>query len=255
MNHSSAGLRIEAREVVKQYDGKTILDRLSLSVGTGETLALIGPSGSGKSTLLRCLNALVTIEGGAITVGDLEISPQTHATRQRQTILRVRRQFGMVFQEFNLFPHRTALGNIVEAPIHVRGLAPAEARELALKLLARVNLEDKAGSYPDQLSGGQKQRVAIARALAMQPRALLFDEPTSALDPELRSEVRSVIEDLKSDGLTMLMVTHEIGLAERVADRVVFLDRGRVVEEGSPRELLRSPQTARAQEFLRHLKH
>lgn len=234
-------------EVTKRFENRLVLDRVSLSVKAGETVALIGPSGGGKSTLLRCINGLTSFDSGEVRVG-------THVLRAGQkngdSVHQLRRLFGMVFQDFQLFPHLTALGNVIEAPLQVLRLASDEAEKRGRQLLERVGLADRADAYPKQLSGGQKQRVAIARALAMQPRGLLCDEITSALDPELKHEVLEVLEDLKRDGLTLLVVTHEIGFARRAADRVLVLAEGTIVEEGPPAQVIDNPQAARTQAFL-----
>jgi polar amino acid transport system ATP-binding protein len=226
-----------------------VLDGLDLAITPRETVALVGPSGGGKSTLLRCINGLTAFDAGEIRVGPHVLRPA--ATRSDGAAVRqVRRLFGMVFQDFQLFGHLTALGNVTEAPVHVLGLSRAEACDRAMRLLARVGLADRAGAYPRELSGGQKQRVAIARALAMEPRGLLCDEITSALDPELKQEVLEVLEDLKRDGLTLVVVTHEMGFARRSADRVVVLDAGRVIEEGPPQRVFDDPQVPRTKKFL-----
>jgi len=244
---------LRAHAVRKRFGDFTALDGVSLEVAEGEVVALIGPSGSGKSTLVRCLHQLQPIDGGAVYVdgvlqgfapvgGRLRALDEAAIARQRQRI-------GMVFQQFNLFPHLTVLGNVIEGPVQVLGEPVAAASERARALLARVGLAAKADAYPRQLSGGQQQRVAIARALAMQPRAMLFDEPTSALDPELVGEVLAVVKDLARQGLTMVIVTHEIGFAREVADRVVFMEAGRIVEQG-PARILDAPQTERLTTFL-----
>jgi polar amino acid transport system ATP-binding protein len=233
----------------KRFGPRVVLDGVSLSVQAGETVALVGPSGGGKSTLLRCLNGLNTFDAGTIQVGPHTLVPGS-TERSAPEVWAVRRMVGMIFQDFQLFPHLTALENVVEAPVRVLGLAPALARERGLALLRRVNLESHADAYPRQLSGGQKQRVAIARALAMGPRGLLCDEITSALDPELKGEVLDVLVDLKRDGLTLVLVTHEIGFARRAADRVVVLAGGCVVEEGPPAQVLDEPKTERTRQFL-----
>ncbi len=232
--------------VSKRYGDHLILDGVSLGVKSGETVALIGPSGGGKSTLLRCVNGLTDFDAGEVHVGPHVLRPG----RGNGDAAPLRRLFGMIFQDFQLFPHLTALENVTEAPLRVLSQAPAAARAGALDLLKRVGLADRANHYPRQLSGGQKQRVAIARALAMGPRGLLCDEITSALDPELKHEVLEVLEGLRRDGLTLLMVTHEIGFARRAADRVVVLAGGKVVEEGPPAEVIDRPRTPRAQQFL-----
>ncbi|WP_161927672.1 amino acid ABC transporter ATP-binding protein [Gordonia crocea] len=248
---------VAAQSVGKSFGALHVLNGVSLEVARGEVACLIGPSGSGKSTFLRCVNHLERINSGRLYVdGELmgyrergdklyELSPK-QAARQRRDI-------GMVFQHFNLFPHRTALENIVEAPILVAGKPRAEAVEQARDLLDQVGLADRADHYPSQLSGGQQQRVAIARALAMEPKLMLFDEPTSALDPELVGDVLAVMRRLAADGMTMLVVTHEMGFAREVADQLVFMDDGRVVERGNPREMLANPQHERTQAFLAKL--
>jgi len=249
----NGSMQVTLNGLVKHYGGHRVLDGVSLTARAGETLALIGPSGGGKSTLLRCINGLTPFDAGEIRVGAHVLRPGGNGRDQRGEVHELRRLFGMVFQDFQLFPHLTAVQNVMEAPIHVLGLNRTEAREEALALLKRVGLADRAQAYPQQLSGGQKQRVAIARALAMRPRGLLCDEITSALDPELKHEVLAVLEDLKRDGLTLLVVTHEIGFARRAADRVVVLADGKVVEEGPPAQVLDQPQAARTQQFLRQV--
>jgi polar amino acid transport system ATP-binding protein len=241
-------LRIEVTGLTKRFGDRLVLDGVSLRVQAGETLALIGPSGGGKSTLLRCLNGLASFDDGEVRVGSHALGP---AHRQGFAATRpIRRLLGMVFQDFQLFPHLTALGNIIEAPVHVLKMDRQAAIERGLALLRRVGLGDRASAYPQQLSGGQKQRVAIARALAMEPRGLLCDEITSALDPELKGEVLDVLTDLKKDGMTLLVVTHEIGFARRAADRVLVLADGKIVEEGPPEQVIERPQTSRTQLFL-----
>jgi len=242
-------LQVQITNVTKRFGQRLVLDGISLTIDAGQTVALIGPSGAGKSTLLRCINGLNTFDDGEIRVGSHTLLPnRSHhgCPGARQ----VRRIFGMIFQDFQLFPHLTALDNIMEAPRCVLGLSKADARDRAMTLLTRVGLGDRASAYPQELSGGQKQRVAIARAMAMEPRGLLCDEITSALDPELKGEVLHVLEDLKRDGLTLLIVTHEIGFAHRAADRVVMLADGRVVEDGSPSQVLDDPQMPRTRQFL-----
>jgi ABC-type polar amino acid transport system ATPase subunit len=242
-------LSVTLTDVTKRFGPRLVLDRVSLRINPGETVALIGPSGGGKSTLLRCLNGLNTFDDGEVHVGPhvLRCGPRANHREVRQ----VRRLFGMIFQDFQLFPHLTALANVALAPAKVLRLHSGEADKLGRHLLERVGLGGHLHALPRQLSGGQKQRVAIARALAMQPRGLLCDEITSALDPELKGEVLDVLEDLKRDGLTLIMVTHEIGFARRAADRVVVLCDGRVLEDGPPREVLDNPRTERLQAFLR----
>lgn len=238
---------VDVAEVVKKYGPRTILDGVSARIGAGETVALIGPSGGGKSTLLRCINGLATFDGGRITVGGHALTPGA----SRDVLGDVRRLFGMIFQDFQLFPHFTALENVIEAPMHVRGINRSEAVDRAMTLLKRVGLAERAGNYPRELSGGQKQRVAIARALAMEPRGLLCDEITSALDPELKAEVLDVLLDLKAEGLTLVVVTHEMHFARRAADRVLLFAEGKIVEDGPPEEVLLQPRSERAQRFLR----
>jgi ABC-type polar amino acid transport system ATPase subunit len=244
------GMKIQINNLSKRFGARVVLDDISLEVEAGQTLAIIGPSGGGKSTLLRCLNGLTTFDNGEIHVGAhvLKARPNNGATVQQ-----LRRLFGMVFQDFQLFPHLTALGNVIEAPTRVLGLSKADAFERGLRLLQRVGLADCVHAWPQQLSGGQKQRVAIARALAMEPRGLLCDEITSALDPELKNEVLNVLVDLKHDGLTLLIVTHEIGFARRAADRVVVLADGKVLEDGPPAQVLDNPRHERVQTFLRRV--
>ncbi len=234
--------------VTKRFGSRLVLDDISLSIDAGEALALIGPSGAGKSTLLRCINGLNTFDAGEIRVGPHVLRPDHRATGP--VYRQVRRTFGMIFQDFQLFPHLTAIQNIIEAPVHVLKMAAGEARQRGMALLERVGLGDRAGAYPRELSGGQKQRVAIARAMAMEPRGLLCDEITSSLDPELKGEVLSVLEDLNRDGLTLIVVTHEIGFARRAADRVAVLADGKIIEDGPPEQVLDRPQTPRTRKFL-----
>jgi polar amino acid transport system ATP-binding protein len=231
-----------------------VLKGVSLAVEQGDVLVLVGPSGSGKSTFLRCINHLETISAGRLyvdgeLVGYRENRGRLHEMSAREAA-RQRRDIGMVFQNFNLFPHRTVLDNIIEAPVHVKGVKKAAAEQRARDLLHQVGLSDKATAYPAQLSGGQQQRVAIARALAMDPKLMLFDEPTSALDPELVGEVLAVMKKLAADGMTMIVVTHEMGFAREVADQLVFMDGGVVVESGPPRDVLANPQQERTRSFL-----
>jgi len=246
-------MQIHVSNLTKRFGDRVVLNGVSLTVNPGETVALIGPSGGGKSTLLRCLNGLNTIDGGAIQIGKHVLRSAAASGGSGNDSQQVCRLLGMIFQDFQLFPHFTALENVVEAPVHVLGLSKAAARERGQSLLERVGLGDRADAYPRQLSGGQKQRVAIARALAMEPRGLLCDEITSSLDPELKNEVLEVLEDLKRDGMTLIMVTHEIGFARRAADRVIVLADGKIVEEGPPSQVLDQPQTARTQLFLRRV--
>ncbi len=245
-------LNITLAGVTKRYGERLVLDQVNLTINAGQTVALIGPSGGGKSTLLRCLNGLTAFDAGEIRVGR-HVLPSRRTNGNNPAVRQMRRIFGMVFQDFQLFPHLTALQNIMEAPRRVLGLARAAAEERGRSLLKRVGLASHADAWPDQLSGGQKQRVAIARALAMEPRGLLCDEITSALDPELKHEVLGVLEDLRREGMTLVMVTHEIGFARRAADRVVVLADGHIIEDGPPAQVLNAPQTARAQLFLRNV--
>jgi ABC-type polar amino acid transport system ATPase subunit len=235
---------IRFKGVDKWFGNLQVLVDIHLSVAAGEVVVVCGPSGSGKSTLIRCVNGLEGIQGGDLVVlGESIVRPGVNTSALRTRV-------GMVFQSFNLFPHMTVLENIMLAPVRVRGLDRAEAEKTARALLARVRIPDKADNYPANLSGGQQQRVAIARALAMQPRIMLFDEPTSALDPEMINEVLDVMTDLARDGMTMMVVTHEMGFARRVAHRVVFMDAGRVVEEAAPQAFFAAPKSERAKEFL-----
>jgi polar amino acid transport system ATP-binding protein len=235
---------IEFKGIQKWFGSLNVLKDINLEVAAGEVVVVCGPSGSGKSTLIRCVNRLEPIQQGEIVVNGQSISgPGANLSRLRAEV-------GMVFQSFNLFPHMTALENIMLAPVKVKGLPRAEAEKIARDLLARVRIPDRAGNYPANLSGGQQQRVAIARALAMQPRVMLFDEPTSALDPEMINEVLDVMTDLAKDGMTMMVVTHEMGFARRVAHRVVFMDFGEVVEVQPPGAFFTAPRSERAKEFL-----
>ncbi len=242
---------IEVRDLNKYFGDRHVLKEINFSVKRGECVAVIGPSGSGKSTLIRCINYLETPTSGVITIDGQQLtSSLTHAQ-----LSFVRRELGMVFYNFNLFPHMSVLDNITLAPMRVRKLTRERAQEQAQLLLAKVGLSDKADSYPGQLSGGQKQRVAIARALAMNPKALLFDEPTSALDPELVGEVLRVMRELAEEGRTMVVVTHEMGFARSVADRVVFFDGGRIIEEGDPEQVFTQPRNERTRLFLDRVLH
>ena len=245
---------LEVRGIHKRFGKEEVLRGIDFDVHKGEVLCLIGPSGSGKSTVLRCINHLEKMDAGSIRIdGDL-IGYRDGGNRWfelgERDLCRQRRHIGMVFQRFNLFAHQTALQNVMEAPVHVLGEAPAAARQRALELLAQVGLAHKADAYPAQLSGGQQQRVAIARALAMRPKLMLFDEPTSALDPELVDEVLGVMRALAADGMTMIVVTHEIAFARDVAHRVAFMDGGEIVETGPPGEVLERPQHERTRAFL-----
>ncbi|MFD8250067.1 amino acid ABC transporter ATP-binding protein [Nocardia sp. NPDC059691] len=246
-----------ADRVCKNFGALQVLKGVSLEVGRGEVLCLIGPSGSGKSTFLRCINHLEQVNAGRLyvdgeIVGYREKNDKLYEMHPRDAA-KQRREIGMVFQHFNLFPHRTALDNIIEAPTQVKKVRKAEAVTRARELLDRVGLADKANAYPAQLSGGQQQRVAIARALAMDPKLMLFDEPTSALDPELVGEVLTVMRELARSGMTMVVVTHEMGFAREVADQLAFMDGGVVVESGPPRQLLADPQHDRTKAFLSRL--
>jgi polar amino acid transport system ATP-binding protein len=240
---------IELRNVHKRFGSLEVLKGITASVEKSEVVCIIGPSGSGKSTILRCINGLESYESGDILVDG------TRVERDAASIMAIRTQLSMVFQRFNLFPHRTAIENVVEGPIHVKHESRAEALARGRALLAQVGLAEKASAYPAQLSGGQQQRVAIARALAMRPKAILFDEPTSALDPELVGDVLSVMRKLADDGMTMVVVTHEMGFARDVADRVLFIDGGVIVEQGAAKRVLDQPQHARTQDFLRRVLH
>src|SRR5256886_7870220 len=248
---------VRAEKIVKRFGDLTVLNGVNLSVKRGEVVVVIGPSGSGKTTLLRCINHLEKIDDGYIYIdGELMGYREKNGRLVEDSeanIARIRSQVGFVFQRFNLFPHLTALENVIEAPIHVLHEPRAEVTERALALLDKVGLADKANAYPHKLSGGQQQRVAIARALAMNPKIMLFDEPTSALDPEMILEVLEVMRDLAREGMTMLVVTHEIGFAREVAQRAVFLDEGLLVESGKARDLIDSPETARCRAFMQRI--
>ncbi|EZP76057.1 ABC transporter [Parageobacillus genomosp. 1] len=235
---------IKVEDLHKSFGKVEVLKGITTTIKQGEVVAIIGPSGSGKSTFLRCLNLLEEPTRGRIWIGDQEI------TDKKTNIMKVRQHVGMVFQHFHLFPHMTVLENVTYAPIKVKGMTKAEAEAKGIELLKKVGLEQKANEYPSRLSGGQKQRVAIARALAMSPDVMLFDEPTSALDPEMVKEVLEVMKSLAHTGMTMAIVTHEMGFAREVADRVLFLDGGQLVEDAPPQEFFASPKSKRAQEFL-----
>jgi ABC-type polar amino acid transport system ATPase subunit len=248
---------VQLSHIWKAFSGTTVLTDVSLAVPRGQVVCIIGPSGAGKSTLLRCINHLERIDDGEIRFegrlvyryavnGRIVVDPD-------RRIEEIRAQIGMVFQSFNLFPHLTALGNVIEAPIHVRRRSPDEAREAGHAMLRKVGLAAKADSYPHQLSGGQQQRVAIARALAMEPKVMLFDEATSALDPELVGEVLRVMRQLAGEGMTMVVVTHEMDFAREVADRVVFMDHGAIVEDGPPEQLFTAPKSPRTRQFLQNV--
>lgn len=236
--------KIIVRNLKKNFGSLEVLKDISLEIKTGEVVCLIGPSGSGKSTFLRCLNHLEDITGGQVIVDGHDL------TDKKTNLNKVRENIGMVFQHFNLFPHKTVLENIMLAPVELKKMTKDEARQKANELLKRVGLEDKADSYPSQLSGGQKQRVAIARSLAMNPDIMLFDEPTSALDPEMVGEVLDVMQSLAKQGMTMVVVTHEIGFAREVGSRVIFMDGGYIVEEGTPEEVILHPKEQRTIDFL-----
>ena len=240
---------IELRDVHKSFGANHVIRGFSTTVTKGEVVCIVGPSGSGKSTILRCINGLESYDRGEISVEGLKVD------RDAPSIVKVRTQVSMVFQRFNLFPHRTALENVIEGPIFVKKVPRAAALERGRALLTQVGLADKAQVHPPQLSGGQQQRVAIARALAMEPKAILFDEPTSALDPELVGDVLSVMRKLADDGMTMVVVTHEMGFARDVADRVLFIDGGIIVEQGAAKAVLNQPQHPRTQDFLRRVLH
>ena len=244
---------IIVEQLVKSYGASRVLHGIDLQQSSGEAIVIIGPSGCGKSTFLRCLNQLESFDSGKITIGNISMEPipshPTTAQREQQRQLRLRA--GMVFQNFNLFPHLTALENITEGPTTVLGISREQARDRAMNLLRKVGLEAKADQHPARLSGGQQQRVAIARALAMDPEVMLFDEPTSALDPELRTEVLRVMRQLAEEGMTMVVVTHEMNFAREMADRVLFFDGGVIAEEGSPEEIFTQPKRERTREFLK----
>lgn len=236
--------------LVKRYAGDVILDGISLTVRKGEVAGIIGPSGGGKTTFLRCLNGLEDFQGGQVDVAGEMLRPETPPRERQAQLLRVRRRVGMVFQQFNLFPHRTALGNVIEAPIHVLGRSHAQVTDEARSLLERVGLGDKLDHSPDMLSGGQQQRVAIARALAMRPEVLLFDEPTSALDPRMAAEVEAVIAELAAAGQTMVVVTHSLRLARRAAHTLHVFEGGRIAESGPAEQVFDRPQTECTRRFL-----
>ncbi|AIR00963.1 L-cystine ABC transporter ATP-binding protein TcyN [Pluralibacter gergoviae] len=241
---------IDVSKLVKKFHGQTVLHGIDLQVNEGEVVAIIGPSGSGKTTLLRSINLLEQPESGTIRVGDITIDAARPLGKQKAAIRRLRQHVGFVFQNFNLFPHRTVLDNVIEGPVIVKGESRAEASARARELLAKVGLTGKETSYPRRLSGGQQQRVAIARALAMRPDVILFDEPTSALDPELVGEVLNTIRQLALEKRTMVIVTHEMSFARDVADRAIFMDQGRIVEQGDARTLFANPQQPRTRQFL-----
>jgi glutamate transport system ATP-binding protein len=243
------GLLVELEQVRKSFGSNVVLDGVDLVVSRARTIVVAGPSGSGKSTLLRCINGLEAIDGG-----DIRFEGQS-VPRAGKGIYRLRAEIGMVFQQFNLFPHKSVLDNIALGPIEVRKVSKQEAEARAMTLLERVGIPEKAGDYPADLSGGQQQRVAIARALAMEPKLMLFDEPTSALDPEMIREVLDVMRDLAREGMTMVVVTHEMGFAREVADRVIFIDGGRIVEDAPPQEFFTETKSDRAKEFVDKIIH
>ncbi len=238
---------IEFKNVSKHFASTQVLHNIDLKIKQGEVVVIIGPSGSGKSTLLRCINKLEIITSGELIVNGLR------ANDAKVDDNRIRQEAGMVFQQFYLFPHLTALENVAFGLIHVRHFKPSAAKKLAQQLLVKVDLTKRAHFYPYELSGGQQQRVAIARSLAVKPKIMLFDEPTSALDPELRHEVLKVIQDLAEEGMTMVIVTHEIGFAKKVASRLIFIDQGRIAEDGHPYNLINNPPSTRLQDFLQHV--
>jgi len=238
---------VEFHNVTKTFGESVVLDGISLNIDAGEVVVVVGPSGSGKSTFLRCINVLETINDGDLLVDGLSVNGGAAQVRE------IRREAGMVFQQFNLFPQMTALENVMFGPVHTRGQSRAEARELAESLLAKVGLAERMNHYPSELSGGQQQRVAIARALAIKPKLMLFDEPTSALDPELRHEVLKVMRDLAEEGMTMVVVTHEMEFARKVGSRLIFIDAGKIAHDGPPGELLSNPPSQRLKDFLQHV--
>lgn len=238
---------IEFKNVDKSFGQTAVLHDINLRIQPGEVVVIIGPSGSGKSTLLRCINKLEVISRGQLLVDGMDVNDPKVDERL------IRQEAGMVFQQFYLFPHLSALENVMFGPIRVRGMSRADAEQRARTLLAKVGLSERAHHYPSELSGGQQQRVAIARALAVKPKLMLFDEPTSALDPELRHEVLTVMKDLAEEGMTMVIVTHEIGFAEKVASRLIFVDKGRISADGSPQQLIHNPHNERLREFLQHV--
>ncbi|EHB21871.1 glutamine ABC transporter ATP-binding protein GlnQ [Yersinia enterocolitica] len=238
---------IEFKNVSKHFGKTQVLHDINLNITKGEVVVIIGPSGSGKSTLLRCINKLEVITSGQLIVDGLDVNDPKVDERL------IRQEAGMVFQQFYLFPHLTALENVAFGPIRVRGASKEAANKLAMELLTKVGLEERAHHYPAELSGGQQQRVAIARALAVKPKLMLFDEPTSALDPELCHEVLTVMKDLAEEGMTMVIVTHEVGFAQKVASRLIFIDKGRVAQDGEPDSLISNPPSERLQEFLQHV--
>jgi len=238
---------IEFKDVSKHFGQTQVLHNIDLKINQGEVVVIIGPSGSGKSTLLRCINKLEEITSGELIVDGLRVNDPKVDDRL------IRQEAGMVFQQFHLFPQMSALDNVAFGPIRVRGASKESARQLARELLGKVGLAERAHHFPSELSGGQQQRVAIARALAVKPKMMLFDEPTSALDPELRHEVLKVMQDLAEEGMTMVIVTHEVGFAQKVASRLIFIDKGRIAEDGDPDSLISNPPSERLREFLQHV--
>lgn len=238
---------IEFKDVSKHFGQTQVLYNIDLKINQGEVVVIIGPSGSGKSTLLRCINKLEEITSGELIVDGLRVNDPKVDDRL------IRQEAGMVFQQFHLFPQMSALDNVAFGPIRVRGASKEAARQLARELLGKVGLAERAHHFPSELSGGQQQRVAIARALAVKPKMMLFDEPTSALDPELRHEVLKVMQDLAEEGMTMVIVTHEVGFAQKVASRLIFIDKGRIAEDGDPDSLISNPPSERLREFLQHV--
>ncbi len=238
---------IEFKRVCKSFDQVEVLHDIELTIARGEVVVLVGPSGSGKSTLLRCINGLEMVTSGELTVDDITLP------RQRGKVREIRKETGMVFQQFNLFPHMTAAENVAFGPSKVRGLGAGKCKEIAEDLLQKVGLSDRGSHYPAELSGGQQQRVAIARALAQKPKIMLFDEPTSALDPELREEVLNVMIDVAGEGITMVVVTHEMSFASKAGSRLLFMDDGRIAEDGDPVEMLTNPHSDRLKDFLQHV--
>ena len=245
----AGGHLVELLGVRKAVGDTVVLDGIDLTIDRGEVVVIAGPSGSGKSTMLRCINGLETVDGGDVRFDGQSVS------RAGKALSRLRAEIGMVFQQFNLFAHKTVMENVVLAPVEVKGLSKNDARERAQKLLERVGIAQKADEYPADLSGGQQQRVAIARALAMEPKLMLFDEPTSALDPEMIREVLDVMRDLARDGMTMAVVTHEMGFAREVCDRIIFIDDGQIVEEGPPKEFFEAAKSERARDFVDKIIH
>ncbi len=246
---SAAAPLVQLTDVHKSFGDNLVLDSIDLSIGIGEAIVIAGPSGSGKSTMLRCINGLESVDSGSVVVDGQRIDPQS------KEIQKIRANIGMVFQQFNLFPHMSVLENIMLAPVKVKGIEPKAAEVRARELLQTVGIPEKADAAPADLSGGQQQRVAIARALAMEPKLMLFDEPTSALDPEMIREVLDVMRDLAKGGMTMVVVTHEMGFAREVCDRIVFIDEGKIVEEGPPAEFFANAKSPRAREFVDKIIH